>query len=304
MPNTKHIVGFSGGIDSQATARWVLNRYPAEDVILLNSDAGGNEHPLTTAHIEHYSTTIHPVVTVSAIVADMWEDGSDRPEFYGLDPQSRLTFDMMIARKGPPSRRARFCTEVLKLRPQRRWILEHFDGIVNGKKTSIPGRYEEQEREIYTGLRRDESDNRKNTPDREWDDYFDCWLNHPVAAWTKQQCFEYVGTEPINPLYRLGFNRVGCAPCILSTKEDILNWIVRAPEIIEKIRHWEKTVVLPGRTEPGFNWFQPIVPGCQKIGNNIDQVIEWAQTSRGGRQSLLPIMHDRPACESKYGLCE
>ena len=40
----KHIVGFSGGIDSQACARWVLNRFPVEDVILLNSDAGGNEH--------------------------------------------------------------------------------------------------------------------------------------------------------------------------------------------------------------------------------------------------------------------
>lgn len=24
----KHIVGFSGGVDSQACARWVLNRYP------------------------------------------------------------------------------------------------------------------------------------------------------------------------------------------------------------------------------------------------------------------------------------
>ena len=49
----KHVVGFSGGIDSQACARWVLNRYPAEDVILLNSDAGGNEHPI------HFTNLIH-----------------------------------------------------------------------------------------------------------------------------------------------------------------------------------------------------------------------------------------------------
>ncbi len=39
----KHVVGFSGGIDSRATARWVLNRYPPEDVILINSDVGGHE---------------------------------------------------------------------------------------------------------------------------------------------------------------------------------------------------------------------------------------------------------------------
>lgn len=48
----KHIVGFSGGIDSQACARWVLNRFPKEDVILTNSDAGGNEHPLTTEFVQ------------------------------------------------------------------------------------------------------------------------------------------------------------------------------------------------------------------------------------------------------------
>ena len=41
-----HIVGFSGAIASQACARWVLNRQPKEQVFLLNSDAGGNEHPL------------------------------------------------------------------------------------------------------------------------------------------------------------------------------------------------------------------------------------------------------------------
>lgn len=30
----KHILGFSGGVDSQAAAGWLLNRFPAEDVIL------------------------------------------------------------------------------------------------------------------------------------------------------------------------------------------------------------------------------------------------------------------------------
>lgn len=69
----KHIVGFSGGIDSQACARWVLNRYPPEDVILMNSDAGGNEHPLTTAFVDEYSRTVHPVVKISAITADIWD---------------------------------------------------------------------------------------------------------------------------------------------------------------------------------------------------------------------------------------
>lgn len=70
---TKHIVGFSGGIDSQAAARWVLNRYPHEDVILCNSDAGGNEHPMTTEFIAWYSANVHPVELIIPIVADMWK---------------------------------------------------------------------------------------------------------------------------------------------------------------------------------------------------------------------------------------
>jgi predicted SAM-dependent methyltransferase len=38
--------------------------------------------------------------------------------------------------------------------------------------------------------------------------------------------------------------------------------------------------------------------------NNIDQIVEWVHTARGGRRQLLTIMHERQACESEYGLCE
>ena len=69
----KHIVGFSGGIDSQATARWCLNRFPKEDVILMNSDAGDWEDPLTREFVKKYSETIHPVIEIQAKVSDMWQ---------------------------------------------------------------------------------------------------------------------------------------------------------------------------------------------------------------------------------------
>ena len=118
----KHIVGFSGGIDSQACARWVLNRYPAEDVILTNSDAGGWEDPLTTGFIDWYSANVHPVVKTNAIIADMWKTPGFA-ETKGLDGSAVLTFEAMVRIKGrPPSRKAQFCTEKLKLEPQRRWL--------------------------------------------------------------------------------------------------------------------------------------------------------------------------------------
>jgi 3'-phosphoadenosine 5'-phosphosulfate sulfotransferase (PAPS reductase)/FAD synthetase len=285
----KHIVGFSGGIDSQACARWVLDRFPGEDVILLNSDAGGNEHPLTTSFVEEYSRTVHPVIVVQPLTLDMWKT-EGFAETKGLNSNDPLTFERMMLLKGrPPSRKAQFCTEVLKLRPQKRWVAANVT----------------EEYERYTGLRRDESEYRRLTPIREWDDYFDCWVNHPLAELGKQACFDMVKGEPINPLYSLGFGRVGCAPCINSGKDDITRWATRFPEMIAKIRGWE---ALTHQT-----FFSPCVPGIQprldgrgkiSVHNWIDEVVDWAKTDRGGFQFNILKGLEVPSCESKFGLCE
>lgn len=276
----KHIVGFSGGVDSQATMRWVLNRYPAEDVLALNTRAGRNEHPYTEEHISQYSLKIHPVIVVTPLVRDLWET-EGHAETKGLDGETELTFETLAIWKHRfPSRKAQFCTEFLKLRPIRRWVRENVTG----------------EFERYSGIRREESQPRKARQPREWDDFFDCWLNNPLVDFTKQMCFDYIQFhgEEVNPLYSLGFERVGCAPCINARKEDILNWALRFPAMLDKIRAWEQRV---GRT-----FFAPLVPGMAI--NFIDDVIAWAKTSRGGRQAEFPILQERPTCESKYGLCE
>lgn len=285
--STKHIVGFSGGIDSQACARWVLNRYRAEDVILTNSTAGGWEDRRTIEFVHWYSQNVHPVVVIDAIIGDMWETPGFA-ETKGYDSNAPLDFKTMAQIKGcPPSRRAQFCTELLKLRPQRRWIRASF---------GPGGQYEGCDYVRYTGVRRDESSKRKAQPFEQWDSWYDCPLHAPIADWTKQMCFDYVRAhgEQINPLYALGFNRVGCAPCINSGKEDLLNWQARAPENIDKVRELERVT---GRT-----FFAPVVPGMRM--NTIDDVMRWAGTSRGGRQDVFPILHEREGCESKYGLCE
>lgn len=283
----KHLVGFSGGVDSQACARWVLTHYPPEDVILLNSSAGGWEDPLTIAFVDDYSATVHPVVRVDAIIGDCWE--TPAPALArGLDPAAPLTFEQLCLIKGrPPSRKAQFCTQILKLIPQRRWIRQTF---------GVGGLYEGEDYCRYKGVRRDESGPRKNQPYEIWDPYFDCMTYAPICEWTKQQCFAYVAAhgERINPLYRLGFNRVGCAPCINSSKADILNWVARRPEMIDKVRGLEART---GRT-----FFSPVDRDGQI--NRIDEVVRWAQTSHGGNQIRLPMMHERDGCESKYGLCE
>jgi len=284
---TKHIVGFSGGIDSQACARWVLNRYPAEDVILLNSDVGGHEHPITTQFIEDYNRDIHPVTVVTPIVADLGKSckrgaGGERREKY--QETDRLTFDVLAEIKGMfPTQQFQFCTATLKLAPSHRWMKEN---VIDAGCEFIR----------YAGVRREESEKRKAKQAIEWDDYFGCPLHHPIVDWTKQMCFDFVRYhgEAINPLYTMGFGRVGCAPCINSNKTDILEWSQRFPEMIDKVREWEK------RT--GLSFFRkPFEDGSYRW---VDDMVEWAKTTHGGKQFSLMVLQEPAACDSDYGLCE
>lgn len=330
----KHVVGFSGGIDSQACAGVVLDQYGPENVILMNSDAGGNEHPLTTAFVGWYSEHVHPVVMVQAIVKDLGDVGTKE----GFEPKRRrdtlsdeepLTFDLLAWVKNRfPSKRAQFCTWYLKLAPQKRWLEENL--VANGLDFVR-----------YAGIRADESQDRAKLPERQWDDYYDCELVRPVLRWTKKQCFDFcLGRgEQINPLYTLGFSRVGCAPCVNSSKEDVRLWAARAPEMIDKVRAWEKRV---GRTffppcipNPAYDaalaaWAAEWVIGDLTVSptgpkrrsielrpnappppprpiNWVDEVVEWSRTTRGGKQYGLPIVEaeaEAGSCSSKYGLCE
>ena len=283
-----HVVGFSGGIDSQACALWVRREFPGETIYLVNSDAGGNEHPITTAFLAAYSAAVHPVVMLTPRLSDMPGVGSvnGARAALGKGEHDPMTFGDLAALKGRfPSSQAQFCTTWLKLAPTRRWHAETFDGT-------------DCEVVRYAGVRADESRARAKLPATEWDDYFDCELRRPILAWTKQECFDAVtdAGEEFNALYKLGFSRVGCAPCVNAGKDDVRRWAAAFPEMIDKVREWE--------AQAGRTFFPPITAG--RI-NWIDEVVTWSKTTRGGRQFELPIIEAVAAsggCNSNYGICE
>jgi 3'-phosphoadenosine 5'-phosphosulfate sulfotransferase (PAPS reductase)/FAD synthetase len=288
---TKHVVGFSGGIDSQACSLWVRRHFPPQDIILLNTQAGRHEHPLTAAFVDWYSAHVFPVTIVTPLVRDLKDVGNEHPEIrrrrQSLGEESELTFDLLAWVKLMfPRSQISFCTEYLKLAPQVRWCREN-----------LADQGEDYER--YIGVRADESRKRALLAEKEWDRAFDTWLHRPVLRWTKQECFDFVAaaSEEVNPLYRMGQSRVGCWPCVKLPKEQVREWAARATsEEIERIRAMERLVGKP--------FFAGKVP--HKEGW-VDEAIEWSKTTRGGTQLSLPFVEAEAqagSCSSKYGLCE
>ncbi len=313
----KHIIGFSGGVDSQACALWARQRFPHEDIILLNADAGGNEHPITVDFIAQYSANVFPVATAHAQVQDLFGKGSGKIRELNLQPTDPLTFDLLAQIKDTfPRRKMQFCTDHLKLYPARRWHYENGARGLNEPRTrrdkSVYRPYGDAPQldgilgegyERYVGIRRDESLNRSKVEDRVFDDTFMCWLNRPIASWSKAECFQFLkdNHEEWNPLYDFGFTRVGCAPCVNSGKRDIRMWAAfDNGKMIDKVREWETTT--------GKSFFGPIMPDGHS-GTRwgwVDEVVEWSRTTHGGDQYELPMLEadvDSGMCSNHYGFC-
>ncbi|MEW9900860.1 DUF2703 domain-containing protein [Chitinivorax sp. PXF-14] len=112
-----------------------------------------------------------------------------------------------------------------------------------------------------------------------------------------------------NRLYYQGMSRVGCMPCINAGKDEIRVIAVRRPGHVSRIADWEWRV--SQCSKHGFSTFFHKVdnltgsPASIFARSKIDQVVDWANTSRGGRQyDLLAGLVDATACSSAYGLCE
>ena len=66
-----------------------------------------------------------------------------------------------------------------------------------------------------TGVRRDQSPTRADTPIVKWDKKFGLVKISPLAAWTKKDVWKRILGEaiPYNPLHDRGYPSIGCQPC-------------------------------------------------------------------------------------------
>ncbi len=72
-----------------------------------------------------------------------------------------------------------------------------------------------------TGIRADQSANREDMENVEWDEGNQLTKFHPIFDWSLTQVKEYIKQHniPYNPLHDKGFPSIGCAPCTRAVAE-------------------------------------------------------------------------------------
>ena len=331
--NVRRVVSMSGGKDSTAVAL-LAEDLGAGDVEHVFVDTG-NEHEITLQYVHEYLPTVlkAPIATVRAsfdreiagkrkYIEEKWlEKGVPVAHVEAalsiLVPTGNPFLDLCLWKGRFPSRKAQFCTQFLKRRVLEDFMLARLEAGL--------------EVESWRGIRRDESEARKNAVERA--QAAEGWaIVHPIVDWSAQKTVDFVRSRGVelNPLYSQGMGRVGCMPCINCSKDELLEISRRFPEHVARIREWERIVgmaakggrssffterckvskvPLPDWThveatddEPE-HWLEPQMEALERC--SIDQRIEWAKTSRGGRQfDLVRSDMPAPACSSLYGLCE
>lgn len=295
----KVVVSYSGGKDSQATLLWAVEKYGVKNVVAVFCDTGW-EHSATYEHIA--STTKKLNVELVAVKSKKYD---------GM-------IDLALKKKRFPSTQARFCTSELKSIPMIDWVLEQKQHllIIQGirkaesrKRSKMnescrffkfyyePYGYDKKGKPKYHTYRK------KDVMD--WCEKYDDSISRPVFNWSGQQVIDFIiakGQLP-NELYYQGSNRVGCFPCIMTSKPELKAMIELNPQWIDKVNQAE--------IKTGSSFFPPTyIPKryCSEKNKNgirypnVNDVVNYL-TEYSENMFKDEKMYNT-SCMSFYGLCE
>ena len=70
-----------------------------------------------------------------------------------------------------------------------------------------------------SGIRRDQSPSRVDTPKVQWSERYQVFKIHPLADWDEKRVWSYIDVNeiPSNPLHDAGYRSIGCIPCTRPT---------------------------------------------------------------------------------------
>jgi len=274
------VASISGGKDSAAMALFL--RELGIEFTAVQMDTGW-EHALTMEYIRGPLTNaIGPITEI----------------------RGELQMVELIRKKGMfPSRKFKFCTQELKIKPMQKYIRALQDSV--GEVVNA------------VGIRRGESESRAASLEWEWSDGFDCDVWRPLVEWSEQDVIDIHARHGLlpNPLYLMGARRVGCWPCISSRKSEIRMVADTDPARIAQIRELEaeatahasaryakkgETFASLGYVAPAF--FQSPNGPLRGQPAPIDQMVEWSRTAHGGKEYAEPAPADAGCM--RWGLCD
>ena len=289
----KVIVTFSGGKDSLAALLWT-REHITKNFTTVFCDTGW-EHPQTYEYINRIADKLHlDLVTLKS------------KKYDGM-------VDLARQKKRWPSTRAQFCTQELKTKPCIDYVLDEvqdnmlmIQGIraaesASRAKMNVRTSSTISSLTVTTKNGKPKKHTYRGKEVRAFREKFADDLLRPVFDWSAQQVIDYIldaGLEP-NPLYKMGYKRVGCWPCVMANQRDILNIARQSPERIDEIATLEQEL------RSAFFGPDKIPAHAITSGNKYSYIydvvryVEW-QNATGS------LFDDDTAtsCMSYYGLCE
>ena len=240
----QNIVLVSGGKDSAAVLLRALELGLTFEAVFCDT---GWEAPVTYEYLDYLELSLN--LTITRLPSE--------------------GFEAMVLRKRIfPRRFMRFCTELLKMKPLKKYIRKYEDVT------------------IYTGKRKSESLARKDTELSEYNKYYDCLQVNLIYDWSESDVFNYLESKNIqaNPLYACGFKRVGCMPCILARQIEYSLCAKHFPQIIDAIERLEKDL--------GKDYVYNLIP--PRCGHGIREVVSYLN---GDKNQLEFTFCDSFHCE-------
>lgn len=328
--DTHHIISLSGGKDSTATLLRACDRLPKTSIQPVFVDTG-NEHHQTYRYLDFLEDHLGlPITRLTPDFSDQladkrrfiaqdqrtgrnrqgrklrWSNRRKRESLAAMHPSGNPFLDLCMLKGMFPSNRTRFCTDHLKTRV----FVNYVDELSRSGQRVV----------VWQGIRRDESDKRKNAKlfERVGPGFY---YFRPLIHWTTADVFAFLDEKgvPPNPLYK-SLGRVGCAPCVYANKKD-LRGIFNSedgPAVLDRMREWESRVAACSKTGRAAFFHGKELAGA-KLGevhpltfwkrHQIDAIRHWADKPtrfNPGDWGVFdaPIEAEDSGCSSEWGLCE
>ena len=194
-----------------------LEALSAEELIAWAHAEFGARLCLTCSWQKQSSVLVHMVATLGLelrvveldthlFFRESYETRERLVERYGLELQrpELISIAEQHAREGPNlwERDADRCCHIRKVEPLIH-ALEPFDAWISG-------------------IRREQSPSRADTPKVVWSDRYEVFKIHPLADWSEREVWAYILANeiPYNPLHDAGYRSIGCIPCTRPTTPD------------------------------------------------------------------------------------